>query len=133
MIEHEHAESISTLHMVVAIVDGGKSEKVIKIGKAEHVLLHFVCIGHGTARTEMLDLLGLGETQKDTVMCLLPGQHVDQLLNHLADELHMKYPGKGIAFAVPLSGISGRMYHALTLQSDAAAEKEVKEMEHTGS
>lgn len=129
----EHMEAASPLHMVITIVDGGKSEKVIKICKSEHVMLHFVCLGHGTARTEMLDLLGLGETQKDTVMCILPGKQVSQLLTHLADEMRMKYPGKGIAFAVPLNGISGRMYNALTLQSDSVEKKDVNKMEHSGS
>ena len=126
---HEMTQAPSSLHMVVTIVDGGKGEKVIKIAKAEHVTLHFVCLGWGTARTEMLDLLGLGETKKDIIMCMLPGPRVEQLLTHLATDMKMKYPGKGIAFALPLSGTSGRMYHALTLQA-GAEEKDVREMEH---
>ena len=42
----------TSIHMAVAIVDGGKSEKVVKICKQSHVLYCCVSMGHGTARTE---------------------------------------------------------------------------------
>lgn len=103
----------SPIHMVITIVDRGRGDKVVKLFQENHIPISFVSLGHGTARSEMLDRLGLGETKKDTIMCLAPGRAVPPLLDLLAQRMQMKYPGKGIAFSIPLSGVSGRMYHAL--------------------
>ena len=102
------------IHMVVTIVDRGKSEKVVELCQKEGVPIHFVSLGHGTARTEMLDLLGLGETQKDTIISFVPEYSVCPLLDCLADGMRMRYPGKGISFTVPLSSVSAKMYRTLT-------------------
>lgn len=121
----------ASIHMAVAIVDGGKSEKVVKICKQSHVLYCCVSMGHGTARTEMLDLLGLGETKKDVVMCLTPDEQLHGLLTLLAEEMKMRYPGKGIAFAVPLNCLAGRMYRLLASEH-GEEERSENNMEYTG-
>ncbi len=102
------------IHMIVTVVDRGRSEKVVAVCTEAGIPLHTVSLGHGTARTEMLDLLGLGETSKDIVFSFAPETSVNPLLNQLADRLKMRYPGKGTTFAIPLSSVSGRMYRALT-------------------
>ena len=104
----------TAIHMVVTIVDRGKCDKAVDLCREEHIPIHLVSLGHGTARTEMLDLLGLGETQKDTVISFVPEYAVCPLLERLADGMKMRYPGKGISFAVPLSSVSARLYRTLT-------------------
>ena len=116
----------TAIHMVVTIVDRGKCNKIVSVCQEEGVPIHLVSLGHGTARTEMLDLLGLGETQKDTVISFVPEYSVCSLLDRLAERMSMRYPGKGISFAVPLSSVSGKMYRTLT---ESAHPKE----ERTGS
>ena len=74
------------IHMVVTIVDRGRCEKVVSVCQDEGVPIHLVSLGHGTARTEMLDLLGLGETKKDTVISFVPEYTVCPLLERLAEE-----------------------------------------------
>lgn len=103
----------SAIHMVITIVDRGKSDKVVSLCKEMKAPIHLVSLGHGTARSEMLDLLGVGETKKDTVISFVPEFQVCSLLEHLAVRMKMRYPGKGISFAVPLSSLSGRMYRGL--------------------
>ncbi|MBE6972372.1 MAG: P-II family nitrogen regulator [Ruminococcaceae bacterium] len=111
------------IHMVVTIVDRGKCEKVVDLCRSEGVPLHLVSLGHGTARTEMLDLLGLGETQKDTVISFVPEYTVCPLLERLADGMKMRYPGKGISFAVPVSSVSAKMYRTLTEHTQPKEER----------
>ena len=111
------------IHMVVTIVDRGKSEKVVDLCQSEGVPIHLVSLGHGTARSEMLDLLGLGETKKDTVISFVPEYSVCPLLDRMAERMSMRYPGKGISFAVPLSSVSGKMYRALTEQTQPNEER----------
>lgn len=111
------------IHMIVTVVDRGRSDKVVAICTEAGIPLHTVSLGHGTARTEMLDLLGLGETSKDIVFSFAPESAVNPLLNQLADRLKMRYPGKGITFAIPLSSVSGRMYRALAETENPDTER----------
>lgn len=111
------------IHMVVTIVDRGKCEKVVSVCQEEHIPIHLVSLGHGTARTEMLDLLGLGETQKDTVISFVPEYTVCPLLERLASGMQMRYPGKGISFAVPVSSVSAKMYRTLTEYAQPKEER----------
>ena len=122
----------SAVHMVAAVVDGGRSEKVIQVCKEERVPIHLVTLGHGTAQTEMLDLLGLGETKKEVVLCFAPEWQLPHLMDRLAERLKMRYPGKGIAFSVPLGSISGRMYQTLTAQTNTQEERKESVMSGSG-
>lgn len=104
----------SAVHAVIAIVDGGQGAGVLHIFRENRVLLDFVCMAHGTARTEMLDLLGLGETPKEIVLCLTGETTARRLLGKLGSELQMRYPGRGIAFTIPVGSIGARMHQLLT-------------------
>lgn len=129
----ENRKKGAAIHAVVAVVDGGKSEKVVRLCRDAGTLFHLVSVCHGTARTEMLDLLGLGETKKETVFCLVPAFKVRRLLAGLADRLQMRYPGKGIVFSIPLTSIGGRAYQmTMNGQSEGQEETSVKENEEKG-
>ena len=113
----------AAIHLVVTVVDRGRSDKVIAVCDEAGVPLHMVSLGHGTARTEMLDLLGLGETSKDIVLSLTQESNLHSLLDLLADRMKMRYPGKGISFAIPLSSVSARMYRTLTETENPDTER----------
>lgn len=63
-------------------------------------------LGRGTAKSELLDYLGLERTQKDIVLTLLPQHVAGPFLRRMAHELHMGRPGGGIAFTIPLTSIT---------------------------
>ena len=54
----------SAVELVVSVVDISQGEKVLRVYHESHAAVDFVCMAHGTARTEMLDLLGIGETAR---------------------------------------------------------------------
>lgn len=112
----------SAVELVVSVVDVSQSEKVLRLYRDTHVLVDFVCMAHGTARTEMLDLLGIGETAKAIVICLTDQARARWLLEKLGHELQMRYPGRGIAFTVPINGIGVR-WHRLLTESDVEKEE----------
>ena len=84
----------SAVEVVAAVVDVEQGEKVLRIYREEQAPVDFVCMAHGTARTEMLDLLGIGETAKAIVMCMVSRQTGVRLLKRLGRELEMRYPGR---------------------------------------
>ena len=82
----------SAVELVVSVVDVQQGEQVLHVYRDSHALVDFVCMAHGTARTEMLDLLGIGETAKIIVMCLMCREEARALLTRLGRELEMRYP-----------------------------------------
>lgn len=119
----------SAVEVVAAVVDVEQSEKVLRIYREERAPVDFVCMAHGTARTEMLDLLGIGETAKAIVMCLASHEVAVRLLKRLGRELQMRYPGRGIAFSIPITGIGVRWHKLLTAADDP--HKEAGDMQNT--
>ena len=102
------------------VCGGGGGKRVLRIYREEQAPVDFVCMAHGTARTEMLDLLGIGETAKAIVMCMVSRQTGVRLLKRLGRELKCDI-GRGIAFAIPITGIGLRWHKLLT-----AADEEQK-------
>ena len=96
-----------------------------ELGLPLTVTLH----GRGTAVQSMLDLLGIGETAKAIVMCMVSRQTGVRLLKRLGRELEMRYPGRGIAFAIPITGIGLRWHKLLTAADEE--QKEVSRMHET--
>ena len=104
----------SAVELVVSVVDISQGEKVLRVYHESHAAVDFVCMAHGTARTEMLDLLGIGETAKVIAACLIDRMGAKALLTRLGRDLQMRYPGRGIAFSVPIRGIGLRWHKLLT-------------------
>ena len=99
---------LARLTLMVTIVDRSKGEEVARICAGEELYFHLGALGKGTASSEMLDYLGLGETDKAVILSLVPEPAADGLRALLARELRLRYPGRGILFTLPLSGISAR-------------------------
>ena len=118
---------ISPVRCMVTIVDRGKGDRVVDLCRARHVAVQLVMLGHGTASAEVMDYLGLDEPEKDIVLSLVPGALVAPLLADLTLALGFSRPGKGIAFTVPLSGISA----AANRQTDGGRVRaEISVVEH---
>ena len=77
----------SAVEVVAAVVDVEQGEKVLRIYREEQAPVDFVCMAHGTARTEMLDLLGIGETAKAVVFCLAASGQAQRILNRLGNAI----------------------------------------------
>ena len=77
------------------------------------VSLHFSGIGFGTVRSNYRTYLGLDETEKRILYALIPDHCEKQLLRALNSRLRLYLMGRGIAFTVPLSGISNIVSRAI--------------------
>jgi len=115
----------TVIKVIVTIVDRGKGEKVADIFMAHHLHFHYICFGLGTASSEILDYFGIGESDKDVVLSITPDYKVHELLNELTEKMQLKKPGHGIAFTLPLSGISSSFTHVLMKEQDSS-KKETK-------
>ncbi|MDX9871651.1 MAG: P-II family nitrogen regulator [Clostridia bacterium] len=119
------------IKLLVTIVDRGNGPKIAEIYKQEHLYFHFLCFGLGTASSEILDYLGIGETEKDVVITLTPHGKIPALLALVSEKMKLKKPGHGIAFTLPISGIGNIMSQLLTQEERTNMENEISKMEAT--
>lgn len=93
--------------LVMSIVERGSGSKLVKLYEKNQIFTHIRCEGQGTATSEILDILGLGGSEKDILLSITTRAAARRLLNRLDDELRGAAPGRGIAFTMPLEALSG--------------------------
>lgn len=84
--------------------------------------------GMGTVSSEILDLLGLGGSDKFIALSLWPGPLMKNTMDHVAEVLYLSMPGRGIAFSLPLSGISSTIQKFMAV--DYIEKRWEEKMEH---
>ena len=112
---------IPLLKLVFFIVDWTRLKAISKIFEQENVRYQFVSKGEGTASSEILDLLGIGASDKAVVLCLEQESRVPSLLREVRRKLGLHSPGGGIAFTVPLSGINNLILKSFIESADRQA------------
>lgn len=94
------------LSLIMSIVERGSGGKLVKLYNKNHIFTHIRFEGQGTATSEILDILGLGGSEKDIIWSVATRPAARALLEKLDDELRGEAPGRRIAFAVRLSALS---------------------------
>ena len=95
------------LRLLVTIVDRGKGQGAVALLQKYGSLFHTILLGRGTAKRELMDYLGLGETEKDVVFSSLYGPQTAHAMKRLASRLRMDMPGGGIAFTIAVTSVGG--------------------------
>ena len=98
--------SIKKLKLLITVVDRVKGEFYLDVISQFDVNCQMAVSGLGTARSEMLELLGL-EPHKAVILSVVREDRMDAVMNCLEDKFATIKNGKGIAFAVPLSSVIG--------------------------
>lgn len=92
--------------LLFLITDADRAEKALEVFHALGLPFQLVTHGHGSASSETLELLGLQETRKKLLICLLPEESLQNAILALDEALSFKSHGAGIAFSLMLSGAS---------------------------
>lgn len=61
----------------------------------------------GTAKSEIMSILGIGETEKTLIIMSAPEDNVPAIYAVLKTEYQFSVPNHGIAFTVPISAVGG--------------------------
>ena len=92
--------------LITSIIERVIGYRLMKFYSEHQVFTHIRCEGTGTATSEILDILGLGSSEKDIIFSLTPVSVARQLLDRLDDELRGRVPGRGIAYTMPLTAVN---------------------------
>ena len=85
----------------------------------------------GTASGDILDYLGLEESEKKIYITVCETHAAKNILNSLVQDLMIDVPGNGIAFTVPLSSIGGRKALELVTLGQEEIDKEEQTLKGT--
>lgn len=100
-------DNIKPIKLLVSIVNRGKGKKIEELFLEIGITYQLICLGHGTANSELLDYLGLGETDKDIVLSVVPKDQVQTALDIIKQKMHFEKPGNGIAFTIQINSVGG--------------------------
>ena len=98
--------AIKKLKLLITVVDRQKAEFYLDVLSQYEVNFQMVTAGVGTAKSEIIDLLGLN-IQKAVILSVVREDLVDTVMNCLEDKFSTIKKGQGISFAVPLSSVIG--------------------------
>ena len=111
------------LKLVLFIVDWNRAAPISTVFEEQHVCFYYNIKGRGTASSEILDLLGIGRSDKAVILCLEQPKMIPVLLSEVQKKLDFHSPGAGIAISIPLSGINSpvlRVFNQIVPVTDAA-------------
>lgn len=104
--------------MIVTIVERGAGAAMIRLYQKNQVFLHCQCPGRGTATSEIMDILGLGSSEKDVVLSYATASAAARLLGQLDSELRGSVGTSGIVFDMPLTGLNNLVAAAIAYQTE---------------
>lgn len=108
------SEAKINLTLLGLIIDPKKTPKAEEALKQAGIYVHYNVLAKGTAGREMIDYLGLDGTEKNLLLCMIEKNKAKAVLQALNDSLHFEKAGRGIAFTLPLDGVTGSAAKLLT-------------------
>lgn len=99
---------LARITLLGAFVNRGKEQKIRALCAAQGAFYTLAAPATGTAASEVLQVLGIGEVSRTLTLSLVPAPLVPRLRQEIRDKMFMTQPGQGILFTVPLSGINAR-------------------------
>lgn len=96
----------SRIVMLLSIIRRGKSGQYIKMLNENDVILHYQCVGEGTAPSEMLDILGLGSSEKDIMISFATQSTANRIATNLNKNLGTTLGYQGLFMVIPTNAFS---------------------------
>lgn len=115
--------------LLVTIINKQDQPKLTKSINKCCTAMHFSGIGHGTARSHHRSYFGIDDIEKRVTLSLIPSYLEHHILSTVGKDLRLYLLGRGIAFTLPLSGISNIIEEPIL----ASPEREVKNQKTTVS
>lgn len=94
------------MKLLLSIVDSDSENKLTDMYVKNHIPYNILAHGQGTASSDILDYLGIGETRKGIVFSIVAEGQINQITQLLKKEMNFEEPGMGVAFTIPLSCVS---------------------------
>ena len=101
--------------------------------KAEGILsergidVEYRMLVHGTASSEVMNLLGLGTTEKVMISAIATQEGASELLPQRRKSLYLGMPDTGVAFTIPITGGQTRRFETVSANAKDSGRMKVME------
>lgn len=93
---------------IVAIVERGKAEKIVKAAKEAGATGATIFYGRGTGESEVKRFLNVHiEASKEIILILIEREKKNEILEAMVKAGELKKPGTGIIFTLPVKDLIG--------------------------
>ena len=112
----KEVSNVKKVKMLITVIDRSKTLFYLDLLEQFEVNVQMVLYGRGTADSEMLNLLGIVESDKSIILSYIKEDRVKEALDTLNEKFHKVKNGKGIAYTISLDSIIGvSMYQLLNV------------------
>ena len=99
--------NVRKLKILITVIDRSKTLFYVDLLEQFEVNVQMVLFGKGTANSQMLDLLGLAESDKSVILSYIREDKVKDAMDTLSEKFKTVKNGKGIAYTIALDSIIG--------------------------
>lgn len=101
--------------ILILIAGHDIAEKAEALLSEEGIPVQYSMKVHGTASSEIMNMFGLGTPEKDMLVTVVPQKEAAGFLRLFRKKLYLGMPNTGIAFTIPVSGGSKRLFELVDL------------------
>lgn len=99
---------MSELYFMMTITSRDMLPKFLEAFDKNDLPIGFVSLGYGTAKDDILDMLGLVRSEKAVGMTVVTGAGWEEAKWYLRKRMYIDVPDTGISFIIPMSSIGGK-------------------------
>ena len=119
-VKQNNKVASNKLELLVTIVNRNKAEFYQDLIQSFEVNMQMIVFGEGTANKEILEVLGLANSEKAVIFSIIKEEKLKDALYSLDEKFRTIKNGKGIAYTIPLSSVIGvAIYAFLSNNKDA--------------
>lgn len=100
------------LELLITIVEKNKAEFYADLIQSYEVNFQFITPASGTAKADILDYLGITDTDKAVIFSVVRSDKVDDLTYTLGQKFRKIKGGKGVAVSIPFTSMIGTSVYA---------------------
>ncbi len=122
---------MKNLYLLITIIQRSDAEEYEAFYLRNGVSVTYSTMCNGTAHAKTLSLLGIERTEKTMLLSMVSGSTLEVLKRRLTHEMKIDLPNRGVAMAVPLSGVGGAktLEYFTTGQGSESDNTEEKKMQ----
>ena len=122
---------MSELYFMMTITSRDMLPKFLEAFDKNNLPIGFVSLGYGTAKDDILDMLGLVRSEKAVGMTVVTGAGWEEAKWYLRKKMYIDVPDTGISFIIPMSSIGGKRELAFLTAGQNYRKGEESVMEDT--
>lgn len=100
------------LELLITIVEKNKAEFYADLIQSFDVNFQFLALAHGTAKKDILNYLGLADTDKTVIFSAVRSDRTDEIMYTLENKFRTIKGGKGVCVSVPFTSMIGKSAYA---------------------